>query len=112
MCVCAARKAPNPNLRVHTHTQVLRLVGPHLDASLAPTLEPLLPALCACVRHGVHHVRAMAAACMAALSNAWLTQLMPPLLRTLVSHRLRMMCVRIHAPLFLHQQSTGSAHYE
>jgi len=64
--------------------QVMRLVGPHLDASLVPSLDSLLPALCACVRHAAHPVRKMASASMAAVADAWLSQLMPPLLRNLV----------------------------
>ncbi|KAF5829236.1 P-loop containing nucleoside triphosphate hydrolase protein [Dunaliella salina] len=64
--------------------QIIRLVGPHLDASLAPSLESLLPALCACVRHVAHPVRTMASSSMAAVTDAWLSQLMPPLLRNLV----------------------------
>lgn len=84
-CVRASHDQFNLLLTHSLTSQVLRLVGPHVDPTLSASLEAHLPALCACVRHSTHPVRTMASACMAALSDSWLAQLMPPLLRHLVS---------------------------
>ncbi|KAG1666532.1 hypothetical protein FOA52_014429 [Chlamydomonas sp. UWO 241] len=76
---------PVPDLQAVIHAlQVLKVLGPHVHADLVPSLEGLLPGLCACSRHGCPAVRTSAARTLAGLASSWLPRLMPPLLHQLL----------------------------
>ncbi|GAX73980.1 hypothetical protein CEUSTIGMA_g1430.t1 [Chlamydomonas eustigma] len=63
---------------------VLRVVGAHVSSELLNSVVELLPFLCACSRHPHAAVRSSAAACLSSLASAWLSEVMPPLLRLLL----------------------------
>ena len=77
--------------------QLLQTIGPHVVLELVPSVESLLPAVCACMRHEASALRAVAAGCIAELASAWLTQLRPSLLRHLVSASGHLVWLGIHA---------------